>query len=203
MPGFFRLALIVSLIGAVLAAPVTAFDIWLHDENGALLDYGEEYSRLDGCLSQEYRLGIDAPGGVPVDAGDIITITGTGPLAAGHQVIVVSACFYSGGSLIDEVQQFSHTVVVDGSLTLTGEITSLDFGDCVPCLSADSMKVIVATSIGGIPPLFIWSSNNFLDVAYSGVIPTPTPVIPSTGHAGIALVLLVLSSLLVVHCRPR
>lgn len=156
-----------------------------------------EYYREGGCDSQDTRYTITAPAGVPVDAGDPIHIEGTEDISPQTQVIVVSACFYDGLEFLGEVQQLDHSVVVDIDNYLRGDINALDFGGCYPCLFADSMKVMIATSIGGIPPLYMWSSDNYLTVGYSGVIPTVTPTIPSSGGSGMIVMIVIISGLLV------
>lgn len=160
-------------------------------------DWWVEFLRDGGCDSTDARFAITAPGGLPVDEGDLIHIEGTAEMGPQTQVIVVSACFYEDEVFLGEVQQMDHTVVIDTDTYLRGDITALSYGSCYPCLFANSMKVIIATSIGGIPPLYIWSSDGQLPVHYNGVIPTPTPLIPATSGTGIMVMLVVITGILI------
>lgn len=181
------------IIVSVISSMTYGYDAPFCNEQGDQVDVYELNAEQGGCYSTDARFSIASPFGVPVDQGYTIYIQGYVNMAPQNQVHLVTACFFDAeGDLLGDVWQ-THTVIIDPlqNYIITGEIPSLDFGDYY---YASSMKILVLTSFGGIPPLRTWTSDNVLSAHFSG------PIIPTLSASGIAIIIIVLS-LLILFCR--
>lgn len=121
----------------------------------------------------------------PLSSGDVIEISATTQPSPGHSYATSSFRLFYDTTLIGEVVIAGWPFSIDGSGFITGS-TALDVGTYD---AANDVELHVATTVPTYP-MFHWYSNNRLEVLATA------PMTPTTGLAGLLLLLLAIPTVM-------